>query len=402
MACDSREPSGRLPRVTPPSRASLIQRAAALVPRLRERAAAAEQARRLPPETFDALGDADVFRMTAPTRFGGHQADFLTQCEVLAELARGCPSASWVATILSAMSWLAGTFPDEAQEEVFASKDPRISGVFSPTGTAVPKGGGYVANGRWGYNTGGHGSEWTIVNAVLTENGTAGVPMCVLIRSRDLTRMDDWHASGMTATGSSTIVAEDIVVPAHRALPLPEMIEARYPARHNAGDPYFNYPLAAVLSVNAAGTPVGIARGALELFHERLPGRAITYTSYTNKAEAPVTHLQVGEAALTIDSADAHMRLACAELDAHAGETLTLRGRVKARAHVSAATGLARDAVDVLFYASGASAIQSHVPIQRFQRDIQALANHAIMHPQTTVELYGRVLCGLEPNTLLV
>jgi hypothetical protein len=183
--------------------------------------------------------------------------------------------------------------------------------------------------------------------------------------------------------------------------PLPEMIEARFPARQNAGHPYFNYPLAAVLSVNAAGTPVGIARGALDVFHERLPGRAITYTTYTNKAAAPVTHLQVGEAALTIDSADAHMRLACAALDAHPGETLSVHDRVKARARVSAATGLARHAVDVLFYASGASAIQSHVPIQRFQRDIQVLANHAIMHPQTTVELYGRLLCGLEPNTPL-
>ena len=71
------------------------------------------------------------------------------------------------------------------------------------------------------------------------------------------------------------------------------------------------------------------------------------------------------------------------------------------RAHASAATGLARDAVDILFYASGASAIQSHIPIQRAQRDIQALANHAIMHPQTTIELYGRVLCGLPPNTPL-
>ena len=76
--------------------------------------------------------------------------------------------------------------------------------------------------------------------------------------------------------------------------------------------------------------------------------------------------------------------------------------RVTARAHVSAATRYARDAVDALFYASGASAIQSHVPIQRVQRDIQALSNHAIMHPQTTFELYGRVLCGLEPNTPIV
>jgi alkylation response protein AidB-like acyl-CoA dehydrogenase len=205
----------------------------------------------------------------------------------------------------------------------------------------------------------------------------------------------------MAATGSSTVVAEDIFVPAHRVMALPDMIEARYPSRHNADNPYFNYPLAAVLSVNAAGMPVGAARGALEMFHERLPGRGITYTTYTNKAEAPVTHLQVGQASLTIDSADAHMRLACRELDDHPGETLSTRARVKARAHVSAATGLARDAIDILFYASGASAIQSHVPIQRFQRDIQALSNHAIMHPQTTVELYGRVLCGLEPNTPL-
>ena len=61
--------------------------------------------------------------------------------------------------------------------------------------------------------------------------------------------------------------------------------------------------------------------------------------------------------------------------------------------------GLARQAVDTLFYASGASSIQAHVPIQRFQRDVQALANHAIMHTQTALELYGRVLCGLPPNT---
>jgi 3-hydroxy-9,10-secoandrosta-1,3,5(10)-triene-9,17-dione monooxygenase len=387
--------------MTAPSNRELVQRAAALVPMLRQQAEAAERARRLPQETFDALSDADVFRMTAPARFGGFEADFETQCEVLAEVARGCPSASWVATILSAMSWLAGTFPDEAQQEIFASGDPRISGVFSPTGTATPADAGFIVNGRWGYNTGGHGSEWTVLNAVLTNDGEPGPPMCAIVRSRELTRLDDWHASGMAATGSSTIVAEHVFVPSARVMPLPDMLYARYPARHNAANPYFNLPLAAVLSVNAAGTPVGIARGAFELFMDRLPGRAITYTTWTKQAEAPVTHLQVGETALTIDSADAHMRLACAALDNRTGTPLSMLQRVKARAHVSAATGLARDAVDLLFTASGASAIQSHVPIQRFQRDMQALANHAVMHPQTSTELYGRVLCGMEPNTLL-
>jgi alkylation response protein AidB-like acyl-CoA dehydrogenase len=381
--------------------ASLVARAAALVPLLKEGAAAAEKNRRLAPETFDALSAADVFRMTAPKRFGGFEADFLTQCEVLAEVARGCGSASWVATIFSAMSWLVGTLPDEAQQEIFDSKDPRISGVFSPTGKAVRKDGGFVVNGRWGFNTGGHGSNWTVVNALAPNAAGVELPTCLLVRSKELKRLDDWHASGMAATGSSTIVAENVFVPAHRAAELPAMIEARYPQRHNAANPYYNYPLAAVLTINAAGTPVGIARAALETFRERLPGRGITYTTYTNKAEAPVTHLQIGEAALSIDSAEAHMRLACGTLDDNAGTALSTLARVKARAHVSAATGLAREAVDLLFYSSGASAIQSHVEIQRLQRDIQALANHAIMHPQTSTELYGRVLCGLEPNTPL-
>ncbi len=380
---------------------ALIQRAADLVPTLRGRAAAAERARRVPQESLDDLSNAGVFRMMAPKKYGGDEASFETQCEVLAEIARGCPSTSWVATIFSAMTWLAAGFPDEAQAEVFAA-DPRISGVFSPTGTAVRRDGGFVVSGRWGFNTGCHGAQWTVLNAVLAADSGAGMPMCVLVRSRELTIVDDWYASGMSATGSNTIVAENVFVPAHRALPLPELVEAIYPTgRHNAANPYFNYPLAPVLVVNGGGTPIGIARGALESFFERLPGRGITYTNYANKAEAPVTHLQVGEAALKIESADAHVRRASAILDGHAGGPMSTASRVKARAHISYATGLAREAVDVLFNASGASAIQMHVPIQRFQRDMQALAIHAIMHAQTATELYGRVLCGLEPNTFL-
>src|SRR3954468_9560407 len=111
--------------------APLLARARALVPMLRENAPAAERARRVPVESFDALDHAGVFRMMAPAKYGGDEATFDTQCDVLAELARGCPSTSWVATIFSAMAWLAAGFPDEAQEEVFASS-PRISGVFSP------------------------------------------------------------------------------------------------------------------------------------------------------------------------------------------------------------------------------------------------------------------------------
>jgi alkylation response protein AidB-like acyl-CoA dehydrogenase len=379
----------------------LVERTAALVPLLREHAPAAEQERRVPRATLEALDAAGVFRMTAPRKYGGEEADFATQCRVLADVARACPSTSWVATIYSAMSWVAGVFPDQAQEEIFAGGVPRIAGVFSPTGTAVPTEGGFLVNGRWPYNTGCLGAQWTLVVALATSASGDPVPHCVIVRSGELRVLDDWYASGMAGTGSNTVVAEGVFAPAHRVLALPDMVEGRYPSRHNSGNAYFNYPLAQVLVVNAGGTPLGIARGAFDAFFDRLPGRAITYTTYTDKSAAPVTHLQVGEAALKIESAAAHVERATSLLDERRGSVLTLEDRVRSRAHIGYATGLAREAVDLLFHASGASAIQMREPIQRFQRDMQALANHAVMHAPTAIELYGRVLCGLEPNTPL-
>jgi len=42
------------------------------------------------------------------------------------------------------------------------------------------------------------------------------------------------------------------------------------------------------------------------------------------------------------------------------------------------------------------------VPIQRIARDVQAVNLHALMAPVTAYELYGRVLCGLPPDTFYI
>ena len=39
------------------------------------------------------------------------------------------------------------------------------------------------------------------------------------------------------------------------------------------------------------------------------------------------------------------------------------------------------------------------VPSQRIEHDIKALNPHPIMHPDTNAEQYGRIACGLPPNT---
>jgi hypothetical protein len=75
---------------------------------------------------------------------------------------------------------------------------------------------------------------------------------------------------------------------------------------------------------------------------------------------------------------------------------------VRARGDMGAVCRLAKEAVDVLASASGGSSIYRDVPIQRIARDVNAVNLHALMHPDTNFELYGRVLCGLPPDTLYI
>ncbi|MFD6756404.1 hypothetical protein [Micromonospora gifhornensis] len=59
-----------------------------------------------------------------------------------------------------------------------------------------------------------------------------------------------------------------------------------------------------------------------------------------------------------------------------------------------------KEAVDMLNTASSGSSLYGDVPIQRIERDIQALNVHALMHLNANLERYGRMLCGLPPNPM--
>src|ERR1700683_5589087 len=77
-------------------RAELMAKATALVPLLRAKAAETERARRIPDDVLAAVEQAGPFRMRAPKRFGGYEADLRTYTDVVTELGRGCGSPGGV------------------------------------------------------------------------------------------------------------------------------------------------------------------------------------------------------------------------------------------------------------------------------------------------------------------
>ncbi|AUS81265.1 acyl-CoA dehydrogenase [Actinoalloteichus sp. AHMU CJ021] len=386
-----------------PTREELVRRASEAAPVLRANSTWSERNRRLHEDTVAALAEAGVFRLRTPARYGGYEADTGTLLDVVAELGAADGAASWVSSVYCIPTWMACQFPDEVQDEVFATPDVRICGTLSPSAVATPVGGGIRVNGKWGFISGALHAQWQEIIAVLVPEDGEPYPVVALVPLSDLLVVDDWHTSGLKGTGSVSTVAQDVFVPEERVLPLPAVLEGRTASEGNANTAIYRNPLLPVAAASSVGTMVGLARAARESFLRRLPTRKITYTAYESQRDAPLTHLQVAEASMKVDEAEFHARRLTSLVDASGvDQEWDLLDRVRARADMGATCRLAKEAVDVLASASGGSSIYEDVPMQRIVRDVQAMTLHALMNPNTNAELYGRVLCGLEPNTQYV
>lgn len=387
--------------VQAPAKAELVQRASELVPLLREKGLWMDDNRRMHDDIIDALTSADILKMRVPVRYGGYESDMETVVEVLAELGRGDGSTAWTVAVWAISTWMLGLFPDEVQDEVFATPNVRISGILSPGAMAVPTDGGYVVNGKWSFNTGAQQSTWN-TNAAVTPTDDGGfAPVMTLIPIADLRIVDDWYTSGLRGSGSVTTIAKDVFIPRERVLQMGPVLQGQHQSKLNADATIFRAPFMPTACATVSAPALGLAMGARDVFFERLPGRKITYTSYENQGEAPITHVEVAEAITLIDEVGFHAQRAARMIDTKgaAGEPWTLEERARVRLDLGAACRRSKEAVDILAGASGGSSTYRDVPIQRIQRDVQTLNLHAILHPSTNLELYGRIVCGLDTNT---
>jgi alkylation response protein AidB-like acyl-CoA dehydrogenase len=384
-----------------PTREELVGRASELVPLLRSRSLWIDEHRRLPDDVIEALADSGILKMQAPSQYGGYESDARTLVDVHAELARGDSSAAFCVSVWSLLNWMAGLWPDEVQDEVFSVPNARVSGTLAATGTATRTSGGYLLNGSWRFNSGVLHSQWKVTAAMLTEPGKESVPITTLIPVADLEIVDDWDTLGLPGSGSVTTVARDVFVPENRVIATMDFFTDPCKSKTNAKKAIYQVPMLVTSTAATCGQLIGAAKYAMESFFERLPGRPITYTSYDSQREAPITHLRVGEAALLTEEAEAraHRFADLIEAKTRTNEPWTQDERVRSRVQLGRVAQLSKNAVDIIGSAGGGSSIYRAVPISRIQRDVHAITIHALTDPTTNLELYGRLLCGLEPNT---
>ncbi|WP_405869900.1 acyl-CoA dehydrogenase family protein [Streptomyces zaomyceticus] len=381
---------------------AVLDEVTGLVDTLRKSGPEAEERRWIPDENIELLDKAGVYRLAVPRRFGGLEAPVADQVRILGEIARADTATGWVSMIWVSSAWVPSLFPDKAQEEVYAGGAVRVSTGFTPSGTlTAAEDGSYTLSGSWKWLSGARGANWALLSALLVGPDGTPAPFAALVPFSELSIADDWHAAYGAGTGSSTATAENVSVPAHRVASLIEILGVTTGGRANTGATGRNYAFVPFFMAQGASAYIGIAKGAYELFLDRLPGRGITYTSWTDQSQSPVTQIQVAIAANKIAAAEALQDNWLRRLQEHAdaGTGPSVEERAAARGTAAFAIQLAKEAVDELFEASGASVIMRDVPFQRYHRDIRGLALHALFAFNTNQEVHGRAILGLAPDT---
>ncbi|MDE1902687.1 MAG: acyl-CoA dehydrogenase [Alphaproteobacteria bacterium] len=375
------------------------RRAEALLPRLRERAVETETLRRIPDATLADLHAAGLFRMLQPRRVGGSEAHYRALVDIGAIVGRACGSTAWVLTNLASHHWMLGMWPQPAQDEIWGGDGPDVligSAFAFPAGRASRVAGGWRLKGRWPFSSGIDPSRWTMIGALVEENGAAAEPRVFVVPRGDYTIIDNWHAAGLAGTGSKDVAITDAFVPDHRSVTVGAIAGGPSPGSAINPGALYRLPTFSVFPFILSGVALGIAQGAVAEFANSMRARAATYTG-KRVAELATLQLRLAEAAALTDAAEKTMLGDCAEATtlAEAAADFPAEARARWRRDGAYATRMCVEAVDLVFTGAGGNALYLTHPLQRAWRDVHAAGAHVVVNWDAAGTLYGRVALGL-------
>jgi len=371
-----------------------IRRARSIVPALRERAQKCEEARGLLPENEKLLHETGLFRFHQPRSFGGMELPFLAVVDIVAELARGCPSTAWNVGNLGCHHWILGYYEPETQHELWdANPDVLIaSSIALAAGRGKRVDGGFEVSGKWPFSSGVDNSDWNMLAVTVYEHEKAVDWRLCLVPKSDYQVIDTWYAMGMVGTGSKDIEVKEVFVPERRALALARCRGGlEHPgAKLNAG-PLFRVPIVASAGHPLSATALGTAEGAYEHVRDVFLKRIGTYTG-AKVSDFQAVQVKLARARCLIDSARHLMRESARMFQEN--DSLDVETKLRLRAQNAFAVSQSREAVETLWSFYGANAIYTRDPLQRYLRDVQAASQHFSFNFDIAGAAFGTAALG--------
>lgn len=378
-----------------------MQPSAPLLAEIADRAAAMEEARRLPADLAARMAAEGLFRIAMPRALGGAELQPAGIVGTIEAVAAADASAGWCvmigATTNLSLAWL----PAPVAAMVAANPDTITGGVFAPMGRAARTPDGWRATGRWSWASGSANCCWLFGGCLLTSDGKPvtladGRPDTrMLLFPRDAVELiDTWQVAGLKGTGSGDMAVHDLLVPHDHTVALT--------APPVAGGALYLFPVFGLLALGIAGVASGNARAALDLARQALAARRPLGSARSAAERATVqAEIATAEARLTAARALLFDTLHTAWDTATSVGEVPLETRARLRL---AATHMVRTGADVTRTAydlGGGAALFLENPLQRRFRDAHAMTQHVMVQP-ATLELAGRVLLGLPTDASML
>lgn len=383
---------------------TLVERARAMIPTLKERANEARAQGQVHKETVKEMNEAGFFRVLQSKRYGGYELDPQVFFQIQMALAEGDMSVAWIYGVIAVHNWQLALFDDRAAQDVW--KDDTsvlIASTYMPVGKVEHVDGGFKLSGRWGFSSGSEHGDWVFLGAIVPPKpGTEaqGVDMrTFLVPKADYVIEENWDVMGLQATGSNDIIVKDAFVPEYRTHKGVDAFACVNPGNAVNTAPLFKIPFGQIFPRAVSTSSIGALKGAINTYIETM-GKRVGVNDGKKGSQDPDSQTVLAQAQATVkeleavlmNSFDFMMKAARGEVE------MTLEDRIGMRYDSGAVVQKCADAVDGLFKMSGGGSIYYKHALNKVWLDIHAGRAHVANRPGPFGRNYGGVLLG-EANT---
>ncbi|WP_461030678.1 acyl-CoA dehydrogenase family protein, partial [Streptomyces sparsus] len=324
--------------------------------------------------------EAGFARHFVADRFGGSEGTFADLTRAVMTVGENCAAAAWCASLSAFSARFASHLPAEAHEAIWGdSPDVVVATGLMPAGRARAVDGGWRLDGAWAYVSGIDFADWALVCAAVPGgDGPPALRFFCLPRGVYGVRRT-WDSVGMRATGSHTLVADDVFVPAAFSYNRADMLSGR---NATSALPVHNVPFQAVGGLTFIAPVAGAATGAL----------TAAAATVTGRRRNPSTEIKLVRASGRIDAAR-HLVEQNAEVLDSRQFTPELMARNERNATFAAES--VQEAVTLLIRAAGTGGLGEAHPLQRFWRDLTSATSHVALQYDTAARKnWSAVLLG--------
>jgi alkylation response protein AidB-like acyl-CoA dehydrogenase len=393
-------PAGKAFSDDPP----VVHAAIELTSRIQAASDEMERMRRLPSELAQAIKEAGVFGMVLPRSWGAPELDPMTQIRIIEAMAIAEGSAGWCAMIGCDSGYITAFLDESVAREMYPDIWVATAATATATGQATPVRGGFRVSGRFPFASGCQHSEWAWVGCNVIEDGAqrvsaAGIPetRTCFVRLKECEILDTWNTTGLRGTGSNDLAIHDLFVPSERTFSFQDPDLVKRPG------PLYAFPL--MFIAKGAAPALGIARHAIDVVIENAGRKPARRMILGERAEAPkllrddvFVQESVARAEALLGSARSYLFEVIGDLwstlEGGSSPSAIQQARfITAYTHV---VGQCAEAVQLVFKASGGTAVYQTGALDRCVRDILTMNQH-LMGSLRTYEMAGRLLLGLDP-----